>query len=53
MGSSPVTAYIESATGIKEGARTGIAALTVALCFFISLFFNPLIGERHRRGEGL
>lgn len=47
MGSSPVTAYIESATGIKEGARTGIAALTCSFCFFVSLFFNPLIGERN------
>ena len=45
MGTSPVTAYIESSTGIKEGARTGIAALTVAFCFFLSLFFNPLLGE--------
>lgn len=45
MGSSPVTAYIESATGIKEGARTGIAALTCSFCFFVSLFFNPLIAS--------
>ena len=37
-------AYIESSTGIKEGARTGIAALTVTFCFFLSLFFNPLLG---------
>ena len=47
MGSSPVTAYIESATGIKEGGRTGITALTTAICFVIALFFNPLIGELH------
>lgn len=44
MGSSPVTAYIESATGIKEGARTGIAALTACVWFIVALFFNPLIG---------
>lgn len=44
MGSSPVTAYIESATGIKEGARTGIAALTACAWFIVALFFNPLIG---------
>lgn len=41
-------AYIESSTGIKEGARTGIAALTVTFCFFLSLFFNPLLGAQSR-----
>ncbi|KAK9803822.1 hypothetical protein WJX73_003626 [Symbiochloris irregularis] len=45
MGSSPVTAYIESATGIKEGARTGIAALTACIWFFVALFFSPLIAS--------
>ena len=45
MGTSPVTAYIDSATGIREGARTGLAALTCTFLFFIALFFNPLFGE--------
>ena len=45
MGTSPVTAYVDSATGIMEGARTGIAALTTALLFIIALFFSPLIGK--------
>src|SRR5688500_7072692 len=43
LGVSPITIYIESASGIREGARTGMAALTVMVCFFIALFFTPLI----------
>ncbi|KAI3428274.1 hypothetical protein D9Q98_006653 [Chlorella vulgaris] len=43
LGTSPLTAFIESASGIKEGARTGIAAITISFCFFISLFFSPLL----------
>lgn len=43
FGTSPVTAYIESASGIKEGARTGIASLTTGFWFLVSLFFAPLL----------
>jgi len=43
LGTSTSGAYIESATGIREGARTGIAAVTTAILFAISLFFIPLI----------
>ena len=43
LGTSPLTVYIESASGIREGARTGVAALVIAFCFFIALFFSPLI----------
>ena len=45
FGTSPCTAFIESATGIKEGGRTGITALTVAFCMFVSMFFAPLIAS--------
>ncbi|KAL9992271.1 hypothetical protein Hdeb2414_s1194g00990941 [Helianthus debilis subsp. tardiflorus] len=38
VGTSPVTAYLESSTGIREGGRTGITALTVAGCFMVSFF---------------
>ena len=41
-GTSTVTTYVESATGIMEGGRTGLTAFTVAMLFFISLFFSPL-----------
>lgn len=42
IGSSTSGAFIESAAGIREGARTGLAAVVIALLFFISLFFIPL-----------
>ena len=43
LGSSPVTAYIESATGIEAGGRTGLTGVVVAICFILSLLFAPLI----------
>lgn len=43
VGTSTSGAYIESATGIGEGARTGLAALVTAGLFALSLFFIPLI----------
>src|SRR5262249_41623673 len=43
IGTSTSGAYIESATGIREGARTGLAAVTVALLFALALFFIPLV----------
>lgn len=43
FGCAPLTVYIESASGIREGGRTGITALVVAFGFFVSLFFTPLI----------
>ncbi|KAJ3699588.1 hypothetical protein LUZ61_003293 [Rhynchospora tenuis] len=45
MGSSPVTAFIESSTGIREGGRTGLTALTVSGWFFLSYFFTPLLAS--------
>jgi adenine/guanine/hypoxanthine permease len=44
LGTSPVTAYIESAAGIQAGAKTGLAAVVVAILFLLSLFFAPLAG---------
>ena len=43
VGSSTSGAFIESATGIREGARSGLAAVVVALLFAVSLFFLPLV----------
>jgi AGZA family xanthine/uracil permease-like MFS transporter len=43
IGTSTSGAYIESATGIREGARTGLAAVTTAGLFAVSLFFIPLV----------
>jgi AGZA family xanthine/uracil permease-like MFS transporter len=42
IGTSTSGAFIESAAGIREGARTGIAAITTGLLFAVSLFFIPL-----------
>ncbi|ERN41576.1 permease [Rubidibacter lacunae KORDI 51-2] len=43
LGTSTVTSYIESASGIAVGGRTGLTALTVAGLFLLSIFFIPLI----------
>jgi adenine/guanine/hypoxanthine permease len=43
VGTSTSGAYIESATGIREGARTGLAALVTALLFAATLFAIPLL----------
>ncbi|GKU91269.1 hypothetical protein SLEP1_g5167 [Rubroshorea leprosula] len=45
LGTSPVTAFIESSTGIREGGRTGLTALTVAAYFFLAFFFTPLLAS--------
>src|SRR5882757_5442767 len=42
LGTSTSGAYIESAVGIRDGARTGLAAVTTAAMFALSLFFIPL-----------
>jgi len=43
LGSSTVTAYIESGAGVAAGGRTGLTSLVVAGLFLISLFFYPLV----------
>ena len=43
LGTSTSGAYIESAVGIREGARTGVAAIMTGLLFALSLFFIPLV----------
>lgn len=43
VGTSTSSAYIESAAGIREGARTGLAALVTAALFLLALFLLPLI----------
>jgi AGZA family xanthine/uracil permease-like MFS transporter len=42
LGTSTVTTYIESATGVEEGGRTGMTALVVALLFLAALALVPL-----------
>jgi AGZA family xanthine/uracil permease-like MFS transporter len=42
LGTSTVVAYVESATGVAEGGRTGLTAATVGGLFLLSVFFSPL-----------
>jgi adenine/guanine/hypoxanthine permease len=42
LGTSTVTAYVESAAGVEEGARTGLASLVTAALLLAALFFAPL-----------
>ena len=43
LGSSTVTSYIESITGVEDGARTGLAAVVTGLCIMAAMFFGPLV----------
>jgi AGZA family xanthine/uracil permease-like MFS transporter len=56
LGTSTVTAYIESATGVAAGGRTGLASVVTAFLLLASLFFSPLvrmIGGGYDAGQGL
>ncbi|MDP4125872.1 MAG: NCS2 family permease [Bacillota bacterium] len=44
MGTPTVTSYIESASGVSEGGKSGLTAVTVAVLFAISSIFAPLVG---------
>lgn len=43
VGTSTVTSYIESASGVEVGGRTGLTAITTGLLFVLSIFFAPLL----------
>lgn len=42
LGTSTVTTFVESASGIAEGGRTGLTSFTTAMLFLLALFFSPL-----------
>ena len=42
VGTSTVTAFAESASGVEAGGRTGLTAVVVALCFILTLFMLPI-----------
>mgnify|MGYP003384668262 CR=1 FL=1 len=44
LGTSSTTSYIESASGVAAGGRTGLTAVTVGVLFVLSMFFSPLAG---------
>ena len=44
LGTSTTTTFVESASGIAEGGRTGLTSATTATLFFLAMFFTPIIG---------
>jgi adenine/guanine/hypoxanthine permease len=54
FGTSPVTAYIESGSGVGVGARTGLANVVTGALLLLSLFLTPLVGMiSHADAAGL
>ncbi|WP_440984083.1 NCS2 family permease [Shinella sumterensis] len=45
IGTSSTTAYVESASGVQAGGRTGLTAFVVAILFLAALFISPLAGS--------
>jgi len=43
LGTSTVTSFIESTTGVREGGRTGLTAVVVAVLMILAVFFSPLV----------
>ena len=41
-GLTTITTYVESASGVEAGGRTGLTAVTTSICFFLSMLFAPL-----------
>jgi len=53
LGTSTITSYIESTTGISAGGKTGLTSIVVAILFLLAIFLNPivqLIGAGHEIG---
>ena len=44
LGTSTTTTYIESASGVAEGGRTGLTGVTTGILFILAAFFTPVIG---------
>ena len=42
LGTSTTTTYVESASGVAQGGRSGLTAFVIGCCFIITLFFSPL-----------
>lgn len=43
FGATTATSYLECATGVAAGGRTGLTAIVIALLFFVALFFTPIM----------
>jgi len=56
LGNSPVVSYIESAAGVAEGGKTGLANIVTGVLMLAGLFFSPvaqMIGEGYKNPAGL
>jgi len=52
MGTSTVTAYVESAAGVKAGGKTGMTSLVIGVLFLFCLFFSPLATSLPKQIDG-
>ncbi|PIE54802.1 MAG: guanine permease [Dethiosulfovibrio peptidovorans] len=43
IGTSTITSFVESASGVEQGGRTGLTALVTALLFLLAIFFSPIV----------
>lgn len=43
LGTSTVTAFVESSAGIAQGGRSGLTAVTTGICFLLAIFLSPLV----------
>jgi adenine/guanine/hypoxanthine permease len=44
LGTSTTASFVESSAGIAVGGRTGFTSIVISACFFITLFFSPILG---------
>ncbi|RIW38503.1 NCS2 family permease [Bacillus salacetis] len=44
LGTSTTASFVESSAGIAVGGRTGFTSVVISVCFFIALFFSPILG---------
>ncbi len=45
FGTSTITTFVESSTGVAEGGRTGLTTIVVGILFLLSLFIEPIFGS--------
>ncbi|CAM3167318.1 NCS2 family permease [Paenibacillus lupini] len=43
LGTSTVTAFVESSAGVAQGGRTGLTSVTTGICFLLSIFLSPVV----------
>ena len=44
LGTSTVTSYVESSSGVAQGGRTGLSSVVTAVLFIVAIFFTPVVG---------